>query len=355
MTSRRLRVAIIGLRHLHPRLYMPHFSGSGLTDVIAVVEKDHALRNQFSGEFGVKAYASIDDLLQADKPDIAAIFLPHDECPDTAIALARQGVHLMVEKPTATHAEGAARIRIAAQEAGVLFTTGYCWRFHPVARECKRLIESGILGTVVGGEGRCAAGRVERYLKGNSAWMLQKRHSGGGPLFNLGVHWIDLFRWMLGDEPTEASGQNVKVNKQYDIEDNSFAHIRFSKGAVVALDISYTVPNAYPYSRDLYISVRGTKGCLSWAPAFEGERDVLLVCSDAPEFAGSPLRKVEFELDRTPGYGGIMGMTYVRRFAEAVLKKKQPDISGDDAVAALRVVEAIYKSAKSGRIARIEG
>ena len=57
-----------------------------------------------------------------------------------------------------------------------------------------------------------AAGRLGRYIDGNAAWMLQKARSGGGPIFNLGVHWIDLFRWLLDDEVVSVTGRNVKVD-----------------------------------------------------------------------------------------------------------------------------------------------
>ena len=76
--------------------------------------------------------------------------------------------------------------------------------------------------------------------------MLTRALSGGGPMWNLGVHWIDLYRWLLDDEVVDVVGRNVKVNTEYDIEDNSFALVTFSKGTVLSLDISYTVPDAYP-------------------------------------------------------------------------------------------------------------
>ena len=99
---------------------------------------------------------------------------------------------------------------------------------------------------------------------------MRRSDPAAGPIYNLGVHWIDLFRWMLADEVVEVSGQNVQVNTKYDIEDNSYAHLRFSKGTILALDISYTVPDAYPHGRDLFLAVRGTKGTLSWAPGLRG-------------------------------------------------------------------------------------
>ena len=348
-SKRVLKVGIVGLRHLHPRLYMPLFEAAPAMKVVSVCEEENDCREAFCRDFGLRGYAKLPQMLKAEALDIAAIFLPHDECPAAGAACAKQGLHLMVEKPVAADAKGAARIVKAAREAGVKMTTGYCWRLHPVAREFKRLVQLGAMGQVVGAEGRCAAGRIARYIEGNSAWMLDPKRSGGGPIYNLGVHWIDLFRWILEDEVAEVSGRNVKVNPRYEIEDNSYAHLRFSKGAILALDISYTVPDAYPHGRDLYLAVRGTRGVLSWAPAFEGENDVLHICSDAPEFAGSPVRTQEFQLAPTPGYAGFMGLEYVKGFAETIRKNGKPAITGEDAVAALKVVEATYKSAAAKR------
>ncbi len=354
-SERTLQVGIVGLGHLHPRLYMPLFEACPLTKVVAVTEANPELRNGFCRDYGLVGYAGVEEMLKAHKLDVAAVFLPHADCPAAAETCARAGVHLMVEKPMAVGVEGAQRIVQAACQHRVKLTTGYCWRMHPAAREFKALIQEGIIGQPVGAEGRCAAGRLGRYIVGHSPWMLQKSRSGGGPMYNLGVHWIDLFRWMLDDEVIEAAGRNVKVNTQYDIEDNSFAHLRFSRGTIAALDISYTVPDSFPYGRDLYLSMRGTQGVISWSPAYEGEKDVLFVCSDHAAFAGSPRRSLSFELTPVKGYSGVMGMDYVRDFAEAVLYDRPPAISGEDGVAALKVVEAVYRSAEEKRWVAVAG
>jgi UDP-N-acetyl-2-amino-2-deoxyglucuronate dehydrogenase len=213
-------------------------------------------------------------------------------------------------------------------------------------------VDSGILGRVVGCEGRCAAGRLHRYIEGNAAWMLQRSASGGGPMYNLGVHWIDLYRWLLNDEVVEVLGKNVKVNEQYDIEDNSFAILTFSRGAVVALDISYTVPDSFPNGRDLYLSMRGTAGVLSWSPSFEGLRERLFVCSDAPSFANDGSRQVDFELEPQPGYAGASTVQFLSDLADAIRTGTRAAITGEDGLRALQVVEAIYESAGNGRAVR---
>jgi len=350
MSSRKtVDVAIVGLGHLHPRLYMALFASLPETRVSAVVEADPALRDKFAADYRTQAFPTVAAMLKNARPDAAFVFLPHADCPAACETLAQSKVHLFVEKPMAASAAGAARIAQAARRAKVRLTTGYCWRLHPAAREIRNLVASGVLGEIVGGEGRIAAGRLQRYIDGHSPWMLDRKRSGGGPMYNLGVHWIDLFRWILNDEVAEVSGRNVQVNKNYNIEDNSFAHLSFRKGAIMALDISYTVPEAFPYGRDLYVSFRGTRGVVSWAPAYEGEKDIVFVVSDDPRFAGSPKRHLQFDLEPVKGYSGFMGRELVREFIRSIRSGGEPPVTGMDGVAALKVVEAVYKSAERKR------
>jgi UDP-N-acetylglucosamine 3-dehydrogenase len=352
--ARPLRVGIIGLAHLHPRTYLPHFQATPATKVVAASDPIEGLRQGFENDFGVPTYAHWKKLLAQEEIDLAYIFLPHDECPPAAIACAERKIPVVVEKPVANTAARAAKVAAACKKHRVLFSTPYLWRYHPVCREMKRIVDSGVLGRIVGCEGRCAAGGVHRYVEAHAGWMLQRKKSGGGPMYNLGVHWIDLFRWLLGSEIAEVTGKNVHVDERYDVEDNSFALCTFQTGAVLSLDISYTVPDSYPFGRDLYLAIRGTKGCINYSPAFEGTRQTLFVCSGDPRFGGAPRKTIDFELDEKPGYCGSLGLEYVAEIAEDVRRRRKPQIGAEDALRALEVVEAIYKSAKSGKAVRLD-
>ncbi|MBI3944627.1 MAG: Gfo/Idh/MocA family oxidoreductase [Armatimonadetes bacterium] len=348
-----LSAGLLGLSHLHPRSYMPLFEAVDGLQVVAAADANPTVLDGFAKDFSVRGYADWREMIEKERLDLAAIFLPHAECPAAAVACAERGIHLVVEKPMASTAEGVERMKAAAEKAGVLLTTPYVWRYHPVAIQMRDFVRQGVLGQIVGCEGRCAAGRLNRYIEGNAAWMLQKALSGGGPMFNLGVHWIDLYRWFLDDEVVEVVGKNVKVNQEYDIEDNSFAILTFSRGTVVTLDISYTVPDSYPYGRDLHLSLRGTRGVLSWSPSFEGVRERLFVCSDADSYASSPRRHIDFELTAAPGYTGILGHHFLAAAVQAIRDGQRPAITAADGVRALQVVEAVYQSAQSGRAIRL--
>ena len=347
-----LSAGLIGLCHLHPRSYMPIFKAAGF-EVVSAADANQDVLAGFAKDFPVRSYYDWRVMLEAERLDLAAIFLPHAACPEAALACAARGIHLLIEKPMAASSAALRPVLEAARQAGIVLTTPYVWRYHPVARQMKRFIRDGVLGRVVGCEGRCAAGRLQRYIDGHAVWMLQKARSGGGPMYNLGVHWIDLFRWLLDDEIVEVLGKNVKINTEYDIEDNSFALATFSRGAVLALDISYTVPDSYPYGRDLHLALRGTGGVLSWSPSFEGVKERLFVCSDSGEFASAPRRHIDFELQSHPGYTGILGVEFLTDLARAIRDRSGPVITGEDGLKALEVVEAIYRSAESGAVERL--
>lgn len=349
-----LKVGIIGLGHLHPVTYMPHFITCEKTTVVAASDEKEFLRNSFNEQFNTNVYASWQEMLDKEELDLAYIFLPHCDCVEAAVACAERKIHVVVEKPVAHTSGDAIKIAKACTANDVLFSTPYLWRYHPVVRKMKEAIDSGILGTVVGCEGRCAAGGLHRYIEGHSEWMLEKEKSGGGPMYNLGVHWIDLYRWLLNSEITEVTGKNVHVNKNYNIEDNSFAIASFENGATLALDISYTVPDSYPYGRDLYLALRGTEGTLSFAPSFDGTRQTLFICSNHKKFGGAPRQTIRFELEPVPGYVGSLGLEYVNEIADNILEGKAPFIGGDDAVKVLQVVEAIYESDQSSRAVKVK-
>jgi predicted dehydrogenase len=349
----KIKVAIIGLRHLHPRGYMAHFEVMDEFEVIAVAEQDETLRQKFSDDFKLTSYAEWKDLLKNERIDLAAIFLPHIECPFAALDAIDRGIHVLIEKPMTVDSQSAEKIVQVAIKKGVMVTTPYVWRYHPVVKDIKRLIDEGVLGQVIGCEGRCAAGRLNRYIEGRAEWMLDAEKSGGGPMYNLGVHWIDLFSWLLGEKVVSIYGKNVKVNEQYNIEDNSFAILTYESGVILNLDISYTVPESYPFGRDLYIGIRGTKGVIQWSPAFEGEKDELFICSDHDAFKSAPRQHRLYEIQPTKGYSGAMGLDYLTDVARTILENKPAPISGVEGAQVLKVVEAIYQSARLQKLISI--
>ena len=253
----------------------------------------------------------------------------------------------------AASSEGVRQMIATASNAGVILSVPFVWRYHVVARQMKRLCQDGTLGRIVGCAARSVAGRIASYIDGHAEWVLEKRLSGGGSMCTLGVHWIDLYRWLLDDEVVEVVGKNVKVNQEYDVEDNSFALVTFARGTVLTLDVSY-VPDCYPPGRDLCFAARGTRGAVSWSPASEGVMERLSIWSAAPAFGSVASGHIDFEVEAHPGYSGIAGVHFLGDLAESIRTGSPPAVAGEDGLRSLEVVEAIYRSADSGLPVRLE-
>ncbi|MCY3765095.1 MAG: Gfo/Idh/MocA family oxidoreductase [Gemmatimonadetes bacterium] len=348
---KRLGVGIVGFHHLHSLDYLPHFDAIGRSEVRAVAEADPAYLERVCLQTGIDGYEDYNTLLAREDIGLVVILLPHAECPDAVERAASSGKHVIVEKPMADTSEGIRRMIAATEKAGVTLSSPYCWRAHPASRKIKELVDRGILGQIVALEGRCAAGSPLRYLDdGISPWLNQKAIAGGGPMHNLGTHWIDLFRWFLKDEVQQATGMVSHLQHRLDIEDNSFGIVRFRSGATATLDISYSVPKAYPAGRDLFIGLRGSLGTVSWSPAWGGTADEVFVVSDHPDFTDEPRTTLKIASEAADGYGGVSGRVYLSETVDAILDGKPPGISGNDGLKALEVVEAIYGSAERGRV-----
>jgi len=323
--------------------------------MVCAYDPDAGLLGDFCRESGLKGYTDLDRML-ADQPlDFAAIFLPHSDCATAAVQCARAGLHLMIEKPVSNTLDGAQRIAEAAAEYGVKLTAGYCWRYHPVVKAMKKLISQGAVGRLVSVEARLAAGRVDRYVAGHSAWMLDKSRSGGGPMYNLGVHWLDMIRYVTGEAVDEVCAVNTRASGQYDIEDSSLVLMKFVSGAAGVLTTSYMMPDSFPGGRDLYIGLRGTAGVMSYSPVYQGEQasgtaaqiEILELC------CGHEARQLRFEIAPVAGYSGFMGKAYVDGFIEAILADREPDISTEAVLSVLETVEAVYTSAETGRWTKV--
>lgn len=169
-------------------------------------------------------------------------------------------------------------------------------------------------------------------------------------MWNLGVHWIDYFRWLTGAEVVSVTGavSGPCGEPERDIEDNAQAVLTFDNGAVATLDISYSLPSYYPGSRDIHLGIRGTLGDVAWSPSWKGNVDEVLLVSGHPD-AEDRCRRLRVKSLDIAGYGGEMGWRWLKNFADAVIAGSPPEVTPDDILASVEAADAFYRSVGSGR------
>ena len=346
-----LGLGIIGLHHQHPRWYFPLWSHLPEYRPLAIAESDSKFLNEQKDFYGLDTYTDYNEMLARDDIDVVINFLPHTKMPDCVEAAAKAGKHIIVEKPCGATLSDVERIaEIAGNYPHLKISAPYCWRNHPVSEKIKEIIESGLIGEITAVEARLNAGSAFRYVRDNCEWILDK-NEGGAPMWNLGVHWIDYFRWTTGLEIADINGATSGPSGPPDrtIEDNAQAVFRFENDAVGLLDVSYSLSDDYPGKRDIYLAFRGTLGAISWSPAWQGFVDEFLLVSNHESAGDNKSQTIRVVSKEIPGYGGHMGWGWLKDFAKSIRDDRSPDVSMDDILQAVKVADAFYRSVDSGR------
>jgi predicted dehydrogenase len=218
-------------------------------------------------------------------------------------------------------------------------------RLHPVAAELKRLVEAGALGPIRAVEGRVVTSAVEQ--RNPAHWLFSATRAGGGILHWLGIHTIDLIRYLTGLEFRAVCGMQATLSGTgIDVEDVSAHSFSLSNGALGSLHAGYVLTQRYG---DFSLCLRGEAGEATWQMwGFEGAGHTLQVYSGAPGWETAGHRQFTFTPREAPGYGGSVGQCFVGQFVESFSNNTPFITDGRDAWRALRFVEAAYQAGASG-------
>ncbi|RXZ83515.1 gfo/Idh/MocA family oxidoreductase [Paenibacillaceae bacterium] len=144
-------------------------------------------------QYGIEAFQNYQQMVEQLQPDIAIIALPHFLHTEAAIFCANHGCHLLVEKPMATSSQACTDIIEAVERNGVIMLVGQTQQYIGRNLDAKKIIQSGRLGQLV----MIHDNRHDVYFtEQRPKWFLDKTMSGGGIVFNLGIHAIDKIQWL---------------------------------------------------------------------------------------------------------------------------------------------------------------
>ncbi len=347
-----LSVAVIGLRHLHSTGWIQNVSDVPETRLAAISEADTAfLGHVGEGHPGVHLDSDWRETVARPDVDLIIVLLPHDEMPEAAVAGAEAGKHLIIEKPCAVDAGAFDAVPAAANKAGVKVTAPYLWRYDPVVLRAATLIDEGVLGRPLYGTARFNGGSPERYRE-LSPWMLEQARSGGGPLRNLGVHFVDVLCLLFGVEPTHVYCQLSRATHQIEIEDHARVLIEFEGDQQGLIETSYVMPSSYPPTGyDSSLALKGTEGYFAW----EQRDNSMVLCTADGRCEQLPAERTAGGWTDAKGYGGENGLEFLADFVRAIRDDSAPRVTAEDAARLLRVVDAAHLSAESRRMEPIAG
>jgi len=290
-----------------------------------------------AAQHGAAAYDSLDAFLNHRPMDMVAIGSPSGLHGEHAIAAARRGLHVLVEKPIEISTARVDTLIAEAKQAGVTLGVIFQDRVKPDIARLKGVVEEGALGKPILASAQVKWYRPPEYYR-DSRWRGTWALDGGGALMNQGVHTVDLLLWLAGPVRRVFARTAAQLHA-IEVEDTAVAVLEFASGALGTLEAA---TSAYPgYARRLELTGSGGTAILDGDQLdLRGVRHVsdtgqtgVRHVSDTPVNASSPVvadvsaHRLVFE-----------------DFIRAVAERRPPLCDGAAGRASIAVIEAIYRS-----------
>lgn len=297
---------------------------------VADVEPDTA--RESGASWGCASYTDWRDMLREEKLDAVTVLTPEHLHIEPVRGALLAGCHVFVEKPLATDSGAGAELVRLAETVGSVLMVGHVCRFDPRYIAIKRAMEEMRIGRL--------RSIYARRNNPRDAFAIYRRND---PVFILGIHDIDLMHWFTGSSVTEVFA--VRTGPGRGDHDMLWATLMFADGTIGVIENNWLVPNSAPSSEDIVMEVVGEEGTIHQRDpdqtlTFWSERRVTTPAS--------------YTWNEIHGrYVGALA-EQLRHFGECV-RSGEPSrlLRPADALAAVRVAEAIVRSCKTGALVRL--
>ena len=345
----KVKIALIGAGNI-ANAHLESYCKVPDAEIVAICDINPDRLAKTADRFGIeRRYTDVDSML-ADNPDLDAADVcvwncNHAEC---SIKALNAGLNVLCEKPMAYSAKEAEEMKAAAERSGKLLMIGFVLRFSNEAKIAQDFIEKDYLGEIY----HAKAQYVRRH--GNpGGWFADKARSGGGPIIDLGVHVIDLTRYLMGN-PKPVSVYAVASNRLGDrkyiktgpgwvpedakeddvctVEDFATALIRYDNGASTFLETSYDINGEDIGKKQLF----GTKGGMDLSNGVKLYTTV-----------NDYLADIDVKTANLNG-GQDMFVAEMAHFVDCVKNGTECLAKAEDGITVMKILDAIYESARTG-------
>jgi len=325
--SQTLGWGIVGLGRIAATEIAPAITASGSGVLVSVVSRDQGRAEAFARDHG--AAGALDDYAKmlAD-PAVQAVYIatPNAQHAEQVVAAARAGKHVLCDKPLAVTVADAQRCVEECRSAGVGLGLTFQTRFFDGMAEAAALVRDGGIGRVVTAEAQIGT-------RGNlpKGWRTDPALAGMGTLNNIGVHALDILRYLIGSEVSEVAAM-AGSEPGYEVDTTDLVLLRFGNGTLAQLNASQAVPSP----RD-DIALYGTEGRVLAPNLSRPDRDSVMsfITRDGER---------EFPASSRHSY-----LRLIESFADAVTHGRDPSPSGQDGLRSVELTAAIADSVSQGR------
>ena len=299
-------------------------------------------------EFGVKAYATLDDFLADPAIEIVTVCTPSGAHLDPALAALQAGKHVICEKPLEITTGRIDILMNAAESAGVSLSGIFNRRFHPAMKALKKAVDTGRFGTLTLVEAAVKWWREQSYYD-SGAWRGTWALDGGGALMNQSIHIIDQLVHLCGEVEWVQGHTACLAHQRIEVEDTATALVQFKDGPLGVVTGSTACWSASGHPAEVQLC--GSRGSVFLADESFRAWEFADSTADDEEvrsslMAGSGTRGLGANDPKAINYTG-----HIRNFEDvinSIRAGREPSVSAREARRAVAVIEAIYESARQG-------
>ncbi|HXX62549.1 MAG TPA: Gfo/Idh/MocA family oxidoreductase [Bacteroidota bacterium] len=326
MAERTIRYGIIGFGRFAEKSIAPAIRRSKSSELVALQKRSAQAARQKADEHSVPlAFATVEELVHYSDIDAVFITSANSAHCGEAIAAARAGKHVIVEKPMALSSAECEQMIDACSRSGVKLMVGTMVRLSPLIRRMKELIGAGRIGEV-------KAARAEFIYDArlsSRTWLIDRAVAGGGPVFDIGVHCIDTLRFVLDDEPAVLGAALSPRPTETSTEESASISMLFSRGVVASVLCSYTAP-----IRRSILEIIGTEAVLHAQDFTRGNQVGKLTISRGKSDKVASVTVEEIAV-------GDLYVEEISMFTHWILGGPPPEIDGENGLKNQRILDRV--------------
>lgn len=334
----KVKWGVIGCGGIADRRTLPGMMLADNAELVAVMDANPEAAKNVCKKYNAKyAFSTVEELLAID--EIQAVYIASPVfCHKEQVALAAKAKkHILLEKPMGLTVAEAEEIAALCDAEGIKLGVAFMMRFHTYHQKMREIIASGKIGEIVSARAQFTCW----YPEMENCWRQEKTLSGGGAMLDMGIHAIDLIRYISGLEIAETTGFTGNQIFKYNVDDAGIGVYKMENGALCVVEAAFNIPDDVSVSK---LEFYGTKGCITAKGTLSQEEDgdvQILAINDAGGYDAQQNRSTVDPITLN-GASGNMYTKEVEAFGRAVLDQDEIPVTAKDALLSQKAIEDLY-------------
>ena len=337
ITGRRLKVGVVGCGRISKNHFGSILQYPEELELVAVCDIDSKVLNLAAGEYNVRGYTELKDMLARETLDVIVLCSPSGLHPSQAIFAAEHGVHVVSEKPMATRYDEGLKMVQACDNAGVRLFVVKQNRRNATLQLLKRAIDEKRFGAIKMVHLNVFWTRPQDYYDHGQGWRGTWEFDGGA-FMNQASHYVDLVEWLIG--PVERVQAMMSTTRNIEAEDTGVVNIKWRNGALGSMAVTMLT---YPKNLEGSITILGETGSVKVGGVAVNEIQTWDFADERDYDA--EVKSANYETTSVYGFGHPL---YYRNVIDVMRGSAEPETDGREGLKSLEFLTAAYMAARDG-------